>query len=409
VVSSIQESNPLTDWTAHGSLSPSHVWQLAFSTSSEQFPCLYQLTLLCFCFFQVAAPARRAPRNRTHQVATPLATAPSQPHGHIARLAAARATSLPPSQPHTPRPRMPRNCTATSLSTSQPHMSPHALQLHGPRRCLPRSRTRRVPAHLAACITSPSPSQPHTPRPCAPRSCTGHVAARLAAAHTTSPPPSQPHTQRHRAPRCCTGHVGAFLAADAASPCTSLLPGPRRRLPRSRCNVAAHLSAARATSAPSPQPTQRRRAPRCCTGHVGAFPAADAASPCASQLHGPRRSTPRSCPHYVVTPIAAAHAGLPCASLLHGPRRRFPRSRRSVAVHCCCTGHVSAFLAADAALPRTTLLPPLQCWHLGLWLWSVAVELLYLFIIAEIYLLNLMDCKHDKYFRMNYKESGKFF
>ena len=37
------------------------------------------------------------------------------------------------------------------------------------------------------------------------------------------------------------------------------------------------------------------------------------------------------------------------------------------------------------------------------------VELLYLFIIiAEIHILNLiMDYKHDKHFRMNYKVSGK--
>ena len=139
------------------------------------------------------------------------------------------------------------------------------------------------------------------------------------------------------------------------SPHASQLHGPCCRPHCSRtCRIAAHLAAAQATS------------------------------PHALQLHGPHRRTPCSCIGHVAVHLAAAWATLLCALQLHGPHRHAPCS----CTPCCC--------------------PSCSVGTWAYWLLSVAVELLYLFIIAEIYLLNLIiDCKHDKQFMMNYKVSGK--
>jgi hypothetical protein len=222
MVSSIQESNPLTDWTAHGSLSPSHVWQLAFSTSSEQFPCLYQLTLLCFCF------SRLLP-----WLAVPLATAHTRsPHPSQLPPPSHMGTSCT-SQLHRPHCCLPPSHTCRILA---------CLATAQPRHCLPHSCTHRptphsCTGHAAASLAAAHTTSPHTSQyalRCHPhRNHTCRIPMRLAAAHTMSPPPLQLHTQCHCAPRCCMRHVGTFLAANAASPCTSLLPGPCRRLPRS--------------------------------------------------------------------------------------------------------------------------------------------------------------------------------
>jgi hypothetical protein len=74
--------------------------------------------------------------------------------------------------------------------------------------------------------------------------------------------------------------------------------------------------------------------------------------------------------HMSLPPIAATHATLLHTSPLHGPCWHLPLSPTQAvllhtlqlhALHCC----------------------PLQCWHLGLLVMSVAVEPLYLFLIAE--------------------------
>jgi len=98
-------------------------------------------------------------------------------------LAAARTTSLPPSQLH-------------RLYGSTPHSWMHHVTAH----C---SCTHCI----AACLTAAHTillcaSQLHTPHCCAPHSCTHHVAAHLAAVQATLLSPLQ-----------LPGHVAASLAA----------------------------------------------------------------------------------------------------------------------------------------------------------------------------------------------------
>jgi hypothetical protein len=267
--------------------------------------------------------------------------------------AAAQASSPPPLQLHMSHYSMPCSCTGHIATPSQ---------LHGPCRCPHCSRT-----HLAAAwaLLLP-PLQPY--RPCCrpPRSHTCLIAACLAAAQAMSPPPHS-----------CTGYVAAPIAATHIS-----------LLHTSLHALQLHMS------------------PRTSQLHT---------SPCALQLHRPRccplavtqATLPPPCSHtgHIVAPIAATHAALPCTLQPHRPYCH-PPSQPHVSSQCTSQLHRPRRHTPCSCTPHCC--PPCSGGTWAYWLLSVAVELVYLFIIAEIYLLNLiMNYKHDKHFMMNYKVFGE--
>lgn len=200
----------------------------------------------------------------------------------------------------------------------------------------PSSRTGHVASRPAAALpTSPPPSHPHGP--CHRASCSttspspshlpGHIAA-----------PSQPHGLRHCVPRSCTATPPPPAAAHATSPCASQSHGTRRRPPPRRTGTVPPPPT-RMRHVATPHPAARVTSSRHfgCMSHVTAcIPGVCSTSPRLSHVHSLHRCPPPSC--------------APCT-----PRRhRSPRH----------TGHVTACLPGVL----TTLLLPLQYWHLAHWL-----------------------------------------
>src|SRR5216683_3346077 len=99
-------------------------------------------------------------------------------------------------------------------------------------------------------------------------------------------------------------------------------------------------------------------------------------SPPLSHLHGPCRSTPHSCTHYIAAPITAAYATSPCTLQLHGhivasltAMHMSPPLSHLCGPHCSTLHHIH-FVAAPIAAAHTTLPHTLQlhrlCQHLPL-------------------------------------------